>query len=82
MSLIKTFKNCIFTTVAFSRIIYFPFKIFLSKCYTKFQPQGSYNLGSFVRVSTVCRTTLGRDRRRRKNRDPCLAGQSFTDCRL
>ena len=29
------------------------FKIFLSKCYYKFQPEGSYNFCSFMRVSTV-----------------------------
>ena len=53
MSLIKTCTNCIFIAVAFSPIIYFAFKIFLSKYYAKFQPQGSHNLGSFMRVSTV-----------------------------
>ena len=29
------------------------FKLFLSKYDAKFQPLGSYNLGSFMRVSTV-----------------------------
>ena len=53
MSLIKTCSSCIFITVAFSPIIYFAFKDILSECYAKLQPQGSYNLGSFMRVSTV-----------------------------
>ena len=53
VSLIKTCKDCIFITVAFSPIGYFILKLFLSKCYTKFQPSGSYGLGSFMRVSIV-----------------------------
>ena len=36
------------------------FKLFLSRCYTKFQPQGSYDLGSFMRVSTVRLTKVKR----------------------
>ena len=44
-----------FIAVAFSPIIYFTFlNYFSSKSYTKFQPQGSYNSGSSMRVSTVC----------------------------
>ena len=40
------YSNCIFSYHLF-------YKLFLSKCYTKFQPPGSYDLGSFMQVSTV-----------------------------
>ena len=54
MSLIKTCINCIFITVAFSPLIFFAFKDIFVNYYAKFHPQGSYNLGSNMRVSTVC----------------------------
>ena len=54
VSLIKTCKDCISITVAFYPTIYFTFKLFLSKCYSKFQSWGSYDLGSSMRVPTVC----------------------------
>ena len=48
VTLIKTCTNCIFITVAFSPIIYFTVQTILSKWYPKFQPTGSYNLGSHL----------------------------------
>ena len=35
-------------------------KLFLSKFYPKFQPPGSYDLGSFMRVSTVVKENFSR----------------------
>ena len=46
VSLIKTWKYYISIAVSFFPIIYFMFKAILSKCYIKFQPPGSYDLGS------------------------------------
>ena len=52
VSLIKTLTNYIFTTGAFSLIIHVTSEaIFCQNVIL--QPQGSYNLCSFVRVSTV-----------------------------
>ena len=53
MSLIKTCTNCIFITVHSLLSSIFLYKIFFLKCYAKIQPRGSFNLGSFMRVSTV-----------------------------
>ena len=48
MQKLYTYNSCILSYHLFYFLNYF-----FSKYYAKFQPQGSYNLGSFMRVSTV-----------------------------